>query len=69
MLESIISSRKPFGLGSFIRGHEKKNKNDLTLVSSAGRSYIEKGEITQGADLIDRYKVIIGKALSGKKKF
>lgn len=65
MLETIISSRKPFGLGSFVRGHEKKNKNDLTLVSSAGRSYIEKGEITQGTDLIDRYKVIIGKALSG----
>lgn len=65
MLETIISSRKPFGLDSFIRGHEVRNGNDLTLVSSAGKSYIEKERVTQGADLIDSYKVIIGKALSG----
>ena len=65
MLETIITSRKPFGLDSFIRGHEHKQNNDLILVSSAGRTFIDETEIQQGKDLINRHKVIIGKALSG----
>lgn len=65
MLESIITSRKPFGLDSFIRGNEKKQINDIVLVSSAGRGYIDRNKILQGQKLIDSYKVIIGKALSG----
>lgn len=64
-LETIITSRKPFGLDSFIRGHEHKEENDLVLVSSAGRAFIEKSQIQQGKDLIHKHKVIIGKALSG----
>ena len=64
-LESIITSRKPFGLDSFFRGNETKKDDDLVVVSSAGRGYIEKAKILQGKNLIDRYKVIIGKALSG----
>ena len=65
MLESIITSRKPFGLDSSLRGAETKCENDVTLVSSAGRSYISKNSIVTGHELVDKYKVIIGKALSG----
>lgn len=64
-LESIITSRKPFGLDSFIRGKAEPDKNSLIVVSSAGRGYLHKDEITQGIELINKYKVIIGKALSG----
>lgn len=64
-LADIITSRKPFGIDSFERGIPDKKTGDLTLVSSAGIGYLPRTEITQGLDLIDRYKVIIGKALSG----
>jgi len=64
-LSDIITSRKPFGIDSFERGIPDKKAGDLTLVSSAGIGYLPRTQITQGVDLIDRYKVIIGKALSG----
>ena len=64
-MADIITSRKPFGIDSFERGIPDKKTGDLTLVSSAGIGYLPRTEITQGLDLIDRYKVIIGKALSG----
>lgn len=65
-LTDIITSRKPFGIDSFERGHEKFDAtNDLKLISSAGSSFIEKNRISSNIDLIDKYKVIIGKALSG----
>lgn len=65
MLSEIITSRKPFGLDSFERGHEKYSDGDLTLFSSKGQSYIENEKVSIGLNLVDKYKVIIGKALSG----
>lgn len=65
MLDSIITSRKPFGLDSFVRGNEKKGINDVEVISSAGRGFLDRNEIIQGKQLIDKYKVILGKALSG----
>ena len=64
-LSEVITSRKPFGLDSFERGHEQYTDGDLTLYSSKGKNYIEKERISIGLNLIDKYKVIIGKALSG----
>ena len=50
-LEKIITSRKPFGLDSFERGHESKRPGDCVLISSAGQSFISKSEIKQGKEL------------------
>ena len=64
-LSSIISSRKPFGIDSFVRGEKEKMRDYVILHSSEGIGYISKKDIVQGVCLINRYKVIIGKALSG----
>lgn len=64
-LSSIITSRKPFGIDSYVRGEKEKIPNALILHSSEGIGYISKDYVTQGMELIDKYKVIIGKALSG----
>ena len=64
-LSSIISSRKPFGIDSFVRGAKEKGTNELILHSSEGIGYISRADVLQGLDLIDKYQVIIGKALSG----
>ena len=65
MLSSIISSRKPFGLSSSDRGRGVRESGDVTLYSSEKIGYLSRKEILVGKDLIDKYKVIIGKALSG----
>ena len=59
-----MSSLGPFGLGTAERGKENESKNDYILLSSAGRSYIEKSKINTGLEYIPKWKVIIGKATS-----
>lgn len=60
--EDIISSLMPYGLSTSYRGtSNKESKNDLTLHSSNGISYINRSVITKGFDTIDKYKVLVSK--------
>lgn len=63
-ISTLMSSLGPFGLGTAERGKENESKNDYILLSSAGRSYIEKSKINTGLEYIPKWKVIIGKATS-----
>ena len=50
----------PFGLPTSARGKVEPFTNCITLMSSAGKSYLTKQEITKNKSLIDKYKVSIG---------
>lgn len=63
-LSNIMPNYNPFLIRSFKMGKEKPFKNSLKLHSSKGISYIEREKITKNIDLIDKYKVIIGKVSS-----
>lgn len=58
---SLVYSSTPFGLRSFYRGKKNYFANSVILHSSEGISYIERKEITRNADIVDTYKVYIGK--------
>jgi site-specific DNA-methyltransferase (adenine-specific) len=58
-LNSIVSSRMPFGLNSGIR---PQPKGDLTLVSSSGTGKISSQRVSRGKDLIGKWKVLLSKA-------
>ena len=60
-IERIISTRNPFGLSSKERGHSNKREGDVTLITSQGLFYIDKKDVIQGKDLIDKHKVLISK--------
>mgnify|MGYP003609299185 CR=1 FL=1 len=60
----LMSSLGPFGLGTGERGSKEKTINSYLLLSSAGKSYINKSLVTSGSQYIDKWKVIIGKATS-----
>ena len=64
-LSEIITSRKPFGLNSYDRGDTNPSENKYKLLSSDGISYINKTKVSDVNNLINKYKVIFGKALSG----
>lgn len=64
-MEEMISPQTPFGFLTSFRGREQKKPNDLTIYSSKGTSYVERAEVTRNVEWIDKYKVLIGKALSG----
>lgn len=57
----IVSSRNPFGLSSSTRGNQRKEDGNALLITSAGNYYINKNNVKQGCELIDKYKVLISK--------
>ena len=66
MLSSIIYTRNPFNLDSNVRGTDtRETESDITVYSSRGKGYIPELSITANKDLISKYKVMIGKVLSG----
>ncbi len=62
MVSDEVGSRNPFGLSSSSRGTQEKN--DYLLYSSGGTGYIPKKDVTQGYDIVDKYKVMISKVTS-----
>lgn len=63
-ISELMSSLGPFGLGTPERGSKEKTKDTYLLMSSAGKSYIDKSKIVTGLQYIDKWKVVIGKATS-----
>ena len=62
LLDEIISSLMPYGLSTSYRGHvHPKNKNELSLHASNGITYIDRSEISKGAETVDRYKILVSK--------
>ncbi len=66
MLSEIVSQYMPFGIRSYERGSEKPaTPNDLLLHSSRGIGYVPYEAVTASHNYINKYNVIIGKAISG----
>ena len=59
-MSDIVEPVSPFGLRSFVRGLSTPDKNCVTLISSAGKSFIKRSEVKKGMYLIDKYKVVVG---------
>ena len=64
-MSNLISAQTPFGFLTSFRGRNQKQNGDLNLISSKGISYVSLDEVTRNTEWIDKYKVLIGKALSG----
>ncbi|MBX7062414.1 MAG: Eco57I restriction-modification methylase domain-containing protein [Pyrinomonadaceae bacterium] len=58
-LESVVSSRMPFGLTSNIKFDPS---GDLDVISSSGTGRIAHEKVSAGFDLIDNWKVLLSKA-------
>ncbi len=63
--EQQVSGQKPFGLRTFFRGEkEKKRSDDVIVLQNGGRAWARRKEITEGIDLIDKWKVFTYKSSS-----
>ncbi len=58
-LDSIVSSRKPFGLDSKVR---PLRKGDLILSWSGGKGPYQTSKITTGVEIVNKWKVLLSKA-------
>lgn len=67
-VDEIVYSRNCFDLFSKEIGHLEYKQGDCILYSLNGKSYIERHKVNDRDKLIDRYKVIMTKAMSGGNK-
>ncbi len=68
-LNQIVKSYSYFAIRSFERPYqEKKEKNDVILISSSGKGYFPLKKITDRENILNKYKVIITYAMSGGNK-
>ena len=51
----------PFGFRSFIRGEKFPNSDSVTLITSEGKTYIDKINVAKNKQELDKYKVCFGK--------
>ena len=61
-MDSIVYSRKPFGLDNAYVGKQEPFSGSVTLFGSQGLSYINADEIIQNAHLLNKWKLIASKA-------
>lgn len=62
----LVSSLRPFGLRTYFRGTENPaNNDDLVVFQNGGIGYVPASEVTVGTDLIDCWKLFVGRAAPG----
>ncbi|MDE7455996.1 MAG: Eco57I restriction-modification methylase domain-containing protein [Prevotella sp.] len=66
VLSNLVFARNPFNLDSSVRGKSKSDKDtEMKVYSSRGIGYLQYSDITANQNLINKYKVLMGKVLSG----
>jgi site-specific DNA-methyltransferase (adenine-specific) len=63
--DRLVSSLRPFGLRTFFRGRTTKRAGDLLVYQNGGTGYTPRKSITIGTELIDSWKVYVGRAAPG----
>lgn len=63
--DKLVSPRKPFGLSTTFKGHPNHAAGDLLLHRKGGTSFVSRSDITVGLDLVDSWKLYVGRAAPG----
>ena len=63
--DQMVSSLRPFGLRTFFRGKTTKRAGDVLVHQNGGTSYTPRKSITTGTELIDKWKLYVGRAAPG----
>lgn len=63
--ETMVSSRKPFGLTTTFKGRKAPKENDLKVYQNGGVGYTGRETVKTGSHYIDGWKVFTGRAAPG----
>lgn len=62
----LVSSRKPFGLETKFKGRAaRRTDRDLLVYQNGGTGFVTREEIGAGLELIDKWKLFVGRAAPG----
>ncbi len=65
---TLVYPSNPFGFRTYIRGEGKEFAGSVKIVTSDGVGYVSRLDITKSIDAIDKYNVIMTRAMSGGNK-
>lgn len=63
--DQLVSSRKPFGFETKFKGRATKRADDVLVYQNGGSGYTSRQSITTGIELIEAWKVYVGRAAPG----
>ena len=63
--DQLVSSLRPFGFRTYFRGRKKMREGDVTIYQNGGTAYVARDEVETGTDLIDKWKIYVGRAAPG----
>lgn len=63
--DQLVSSRKPFGLETTFKGKATKRAGDVLVYQNGGTGYIARNSVSTGTELIDKWKIYVGRAAPG----
>lgn len=63
--DQLVSSLRPFGLRTYFKGKVKKSSGDVLVYQNGGKGYTPRKSIKTGVELIDSWKVYVGRAAPG----
>lgn len=63
--DQLVSSRKPFALETTFKGKVTKRTGDVLVYQNGGTGYIARDSISTGTELIDKWKIYVGRAAPG----
>jgi site-specific DNA-methyltransferase (adenine-specific) len=63
--DQLVSSRKPFGLETTFKGKTAKGDSDVLVYQNGGTGYLTRDAVLTGIELIDKWKIYVGRAAPG----
>ncbi|MDP3217895.1 MAG: Eco57I restriction-modification methylase domain-containing protein [Deltaproteobacteria bacterium] len=63
--DRLVSSLRPFGFRTFFRGRKQMRKGDIAIYQNGGTGYVAREEVETGTELIDKWKLYVGRAAPG----
>lgn len=63
--DQLVSSLRPFGFRTFFRGRPRKKPDDVIIYQNGGTAHVARAEVEIGVELIDAWKIYVGRAAPG----
>ena len=63
--DQLVSARKPFALETTFKGKKTRSAGDVVVHQNGGMGFLARDKVTAGTELIDHWKIYVGRAAPG----
>jgi site-specific DNA-methyltransferase (adenine-specific) len=63
--DRLVSARKPFALETTFKGKATRRAGDVLIYQNGGTGYVARNTVPAGNELIDKWKIYVGRAAPG----